>query len=94
MRTIDQRRIKAQIDLATRITKGGEIDLEQAVRERTALADRVGAYRPEFLKWMKSQGLPRHEIEAELNALDALIIQLRTSPFAQQAIGGLGGLLG
>jgi len=94
MRQVDQRRIKAQIDLATRITKGGEIDLEQAVKERAALADRVGEKRSFFLAWMKKRGTPRHEIEAELRALDILIVQLRTPPFSRQALGGLGGMLG
>ena len=93
MRPIDQARIKAQIDLAARITKGGEIDLEQAVKERAALAERVGERRPVFLAWMKKKGLPRHEIEAELRALDALIVALRTPPFSQQSLGGLGRML-
>ncbi len=94
MRQVDQRRIKAQIDLATRITKGGEIDLEQAVKERAALADRVGEKRSFFLTWMKKRGTPRHEIEAELRALDELIVQLRATPFSQQSLGGLGRMLG
>ncbi|KKM27336.1 hypothetical protein LCGC14_1575790 [marine sediment metagenome] len=94
MRTIDQRRIKAQIDLATRITKGGEIDMEQALREREALADRVGEKRAFFLAWLKKRGTPRHEIEAELRALDILIVQLRTPPFSRQSLGGLGRMLG
>ena len=94
MRTIDQQRIKAQIALATRITRHGEIDLEQALRERAALADRVGERRTVFLAWMKKQGTPRHEIEAELRALDALIVTLRTPPFSRQSLGGLGRMLG
>ncbi|KKL49465.1 hypothetical protein LCGC14_2315290, partial [marine sediment metagenome] len=47
-----------------------------------------------FLAWMKKRGTPRHEIEAELRALDILIVQLRTPPFSRQALGGLGGMLG
>lgn len=94
MRQIDQRRITAQIDLANRITRGGEIDMEQALKEREALADRVDGYRKGFLTWMKKQNMPRHEIEAELRAVDALIVQLRTPPFSRQAMGGLGGMLG
>lgn len=94
MRQIDQRRISAQIDLANRLTRHGEIDLEQALKEREALADRVGEKRAVFLAWMKKQGTPRHEIEAELRALDELIIALRTTPFSRQALGGLGGMLG
>ncbi len=94
MRQVDQARITAQIELASRITRGGEIDLEQALKERAALADRVGEKRSFFLAWMKKQGKPRHEIEAELRALDALIAALRTPPFSRQALGGLGGMLG
>lgn len=94
MRQIDQRRITAQIDLANRITRGGEIDMEKALKERAALADRVDGYRKGFLTWMKKQNMPRHEIEAELRAVDALIVQLRTPPFSRQAMGGLGGMLG
>ena len=94
MRQIDQRRIQAQIALANRITKNGEVDLEQALKERAALAERVGERRTVFLAWMKKKGLPRHEIEAELRALDALIVTLRTPPFSQQSLGGLGRMLG
>ena len=94
MRQIDQQRIRAQIDLADRITRHGEVDMEQALKEREALADRVGEKRSFFLAWMKKRGTPRHEIEAELRALDALIIQLRTPPFSRQSLGGLGRMLG
>ncbi len=94
MRQIDQRRITAQIDLANRITRHGEIDMEQALKERAALADRVGEKRAVFLAWMKKQGMPRHEIESELRGLDALIVTLRTSPFSRQSLGGLGRMLG
>lgn len=94
MRQIDQRRITAQIDLANRITRGGEIDMEQALKEREALADRVDGYRSHFITWMKKQNMPRHEIEAELRAMDSLIVQLRVPPFSRQAMGGLGGMLG
>ena len=94
MRQVDQRRIRAQIDLANRITRGGEIDMEQALKEREALADRVGEKRAVFLTWMKKRGTPRHEIEAELRALDALIATLRTPPFSRQSLGGLGRMLG
>lgn len=94
MRQIDQRRITAQIEMANRITRGGQIDMEQALKERVALADRVDGYRLRFLTWMKKQNLPRHEIEAELRAMDRLIVQLRTPPFSRQAMGGLGGMLG
>ena len=90
MRQIDQRRITAQIDLANRITRHGEIDLEKALKEREALADRVGEKRSVFLTWMKNRGMPRHEIEAELRALDTVIAALRTTPFSRQSLGGLG----
>ena len=93
MRQVDRQRIQAQIALATRITKGGEVDMEQALKERAALAERVGERRTVFLAWMKKKGLPRHEIEAELRALDALIVTLRTPPFSQQSLGGLGRML-
>ncbi|KKL70619.1 hypothetical protein LCGC14_2103100 [marine sediment metagenome] len=94
MRQIDQQRIRAQIDLANRITRHGEVDLEQALKERAALAERVGERRAVFLAWMKKKGMPRHEIEAELRGLDALIVQLRTSPFSRQSLGGLGRMMG
>ncbi|KKL96293.1 hypothetical protein LCGC14_1845920 [marine sediment metagenome] len=93
MRQVDQQRIRAQIDLANRITRNGEVDMEQALKEREALADRVGEKRSFFLAWMKTRGTPRHEIEAELRALDELIVQLRTTPFSQQSLGGLGRML-
>ena len=94
MRGIDQRRIAAQIDLANRITRNGEIDMEQATRERLALADRVSAKRTYFLAWMKKRGLPQLIIEDELRDLDMLIEELRTPPFSRKALGGLGGMLG
>ncbi len=94
MRGIDQRRIAAQIDLANRITRHGEIDLEQATRERLALADRVVTKRAHFLAWMKKKGWPQIIIEGELRDLDMLIVELCTPPFSRKALGGLGGMLG
>ena len=94
MRQIDQQRIAAQIDLANRITRHGEIDMEQALKEREALADRVGEKRAFFLAWMKNRGWPQLIIDEELRDLDMLIKELRTPPFSRQALGGLGGMLG
>lgn len=94
MRQVDQRRIQAQIDLADRITRHGEIDLEQAMKERKALADRVDTYRPYFIKWMQKRGWPQQVIDDEIRDLEVLIKELRTEPFSRQALGGLGGLLG
>ncbi len=94
MRQVDQQRIKAQIDLADRITRHGEIDLDEALKERVALADRVDAYRPHFLAWMKKRGWPQLIIDGEMKDLDMLIRELRTPPFSQHALGGFGGMLG
>ena len=94
MRGIDQRRIAAQIDLANRITRGGEVDMEQAVKERLALANRVADKRSYFLAWMKKKGWPQIIIEGELRDLDMLIVELCTPPFSRKALGGLGGMLG
>lgn len=94
MRLIDQQRIKAQIELSDRITRHGEIDLEQAVKERLALADRVDGKRAHFRAWMKKRGWPQHRIDVELRDLDILIRELRTEPFSRQAMGGIAGMLG
>ncbi len=94
MRQIDQRRIAAQVALANRITKHGEIDMEQALREREALAARVDGKRAYFLAWMRKQGWPQYRIDSELRRIDELIVSLRTPPFSRQALGGLGGMLG
>lgn len=94
MRGIDNKRIAAQIALAQRITRGGEIDMDVAVKEREALADRIDGYRTPFIAWMKKRGWPQLVIDGEVADLDALIVELRTPPFSQQALGNLGGLLG
>lgn len=94
MRRIDRERIAAQVALADRITKHGEVDMEQALRERLALADRVDGYRAGFLAWMKQRGWPQLIIDGEMKDLDALIVELRTPPFSRKALGGLGGMLG
>ncbi len=94
MRQIDNQRITAQIELAQRITRGGEIDLEQAIKERMALADRVEGKRSAYLAWLKKKGYPQLIIDGELADLDELVRELRTPPFSQRALGGLGGMLG
>lgn len=94
MRQIDQLRMQAQVDLADRITRHGEIDLEQAVKERLALADRVDGYRTGFLSWMRKRGWPQQIIDDELRDLDNLCRELRVEPFSRQALGGLGRMLG
>ena len=93
MRQVDNKRIAAQIELAQRITRHGEIDLEQAVKEREALADRVDRYRPHFLAWMRKKGWPQLIIDGELADLDELVVELRTPPFSQRALGGFAGML-
>lgn len=94
MRQVDQKRIQAQIALCDRITRHGEIDLEQAVKERLALADRVDGYRAGFIAWMKKENQPQHIIDLELRRMEGLIRELRTEPFSRQALGGLAGMLG
>ena len=94
MRQIDQQRIQAQIALANRITRGGEIDLEQAIKERLLLADRIDARRTYFIAWMKKRGWPQLIIDGEVKEMEELIVELRTPPFSQRALGGLGGMLG
>ena len=94
MRQIDQQRIQAQVDLADRITRHGEIDLEQAIKERLLLADRIDDKRAYFMAWMKKRGWPQLIIDGEVKDMEELIIELRTPPFSQRALGGLGGMLG
>lgn len=93
-RLVDQQRIKAQVEQLARITRGGEVDLELAMRERRALADRVENKRSAYLSWMQKQGWPREVIDAELAELDKLLQTLRAEPFSQQSLqlgqGGLG----
>lgn len=85
-RLIDQERIKAQIDLANRITKGGEIDMDKAVQERRNLAARIENKRGAYLNWLKSQGWPREAIDAELAEFDKLVANLYAEPFSEQAL--------
>lgn len=84
-RLIDRQRIQAQAELLQRITKGGETDVELAMRERRALAERVENRRGAYLAWMKKQGWPREMIDQELAELDQLLVTLRVEPFSQQA---------
>ena len=95
MRQADNERIAAQIQLAQRITRGGEVDMDVAVKERIALADRIDSYRRPFIEWMKKRGWPQLVIDGEVADLDALCVELRTPPFSQRALGaGFGGMLG
>ena len=91
-RLIDQARIKAQIEQLQRITKGGEIDVELAMQERKALADRVENRRGAYLTWMKAQGWPQEVIDVALAEFDELLQTLRMEPFSQQSmqLPGLG----
>jgi len=85
-RLIDQQRIKAQLELANRITRGGEIDMDKAVQERRNLADRIENKRSAYLAYLKKQGWPQEAIDAELRELDELLVTLRQEPFSQQAL--------
>lgn len=91
-RLIDRQRIQAQADMLQRITKGGEIDVEMALQERRALADRVENKRAAYLAWMKQQGYPQEAIDQGLADMDRILVALRTEPFSQEAlqIGDLG----
>ena len=85
-RLIDQQRIQAQMGLLNRITRGGEIDPDLAVRERCELADRVENKRGAYLAHLKKQGLPREMIEYELAEFDRVLAAFRVEPFSQQAL--------
>ena len=85
-RLIDRQRIQAQMELLSRITKGGETDVELAVQERRALAERVENKRGAYRNWLKKQGWPREMIDAELAEFDRLVVALRVEPFSQQAL--------
>lgn len=92
-RLIDQARIKAQVEQLQHITKGGEIDVDLAMQERRALADRIENKRSAYLSWMRSNGWPQEIIDAELVEFDELLQTLRMEPFSQQAMqlpGSLG----
>jgi hypothetical protein len=80
MRQIDKERITAQIEFINRITKGGQIDYEAALKERFALAERLQNRRPAFIEWMKKQGFPSWRISEELSTLDRLIKELLRDP--------------
>ena len=75
-----------------RITRGGEIDMDLAVAERRALAERVENKRGAYLAYLKKQGWPREAIDAELAEFDKLMVTLTAAPFSEQAlqIGNLG----
>ena len=85
-RLIDRERLRAQVDHLNRITRCGEIDIELAMRERRALADRVENKRTAYLSWMKKKGWPQQIIDDELSELDRLLSILRIEPFSQQAL--------
>ena len=86
-RLIDRQRLQAQAEMLQRITKGGEIDVEQAMRERCNLADRVENKRSAYLSWMRKSGYPQELIDENLAELDSLLVTLRTEPFSQQGLG-------
>jgi hypothetical protein len=87
MRKVDRERGQSQIELMQRITRGGEVDLELALRERQRLAAKVDATRAEFIKWMKAQGYPRDRITRELQEADRLIQELKRSPLDTPKLG-------
>ena len=91
-RLIDQQRLKAQLELAARITKGGEIDMEKAVQERREMAARIDNKRGMYLTWLKKHGWPQEAIAVELAKFDKMMEHLRMEPFSQQALqlGNLG----
>ncbi len=91
-RLIDQQRIQAQLALANRITKGGEIDMDLAVQERRNLAARVENKRGAYIAYLKKQGWPRELIDAELVEFDKLMATLGAAPFSEQGLqlGDLG----
>ncbi len=85
-RLIDQQRIQAQIGLLNRITRGGEIDPDLAVRERREIADRVDNLRGAYLAHLKKLGWPREMISYELAEFDRVVAAFRAEPFSQQAL--------
>ena len=91
-RLIDQQRIQAQLALANRITRGGEIDMDLAVQERRNLAARVETKRSAYIAYLKKQGWPREAIDAELVEFDKLMVTLAAEPFSEQSLqlGNLG----
>ena len=94
LRQIDRDRMQAQVDLLTRITKGGQIDPELAVAERLRLADRVADKRTQFIKWMKTQGYKAERVKYELSRFDSLLAELRRDPSKMADLSGLRNLLG
>ncbi len=87
MREVDRERGQSQVEFLQRITRGGEVDLEQVLKERKRLAAKVDASRAEFLKWMKAQGYSHDRITHELQESDRLIRELRRSPFEMPKFG-------
>ena len=85
-RLIDRQRITAQVEMLHRITRGGEIDVDKALAERKALADRVDNKRTAYIAWMKKKGWPQAIIDDEVKELDRLVLILREEPFSQQAM--------
>jgi hypothetical protein len=94
LRQIDRDRMRAQVDLLTRITKGGQIDPELAVAERLRLAERVADKRTQFIKWMKAQGYKAERVKYELSRFDGLLLELRRDPSKVVDLNSLRGLLG
>lgn len=87
MRKVDRERGQSQVEFLQRITRGGEVDLEQVLKERQRLAAKVDASRAEFIKWMKAQGFSHDRITNELQESDRLIRELRRSPFEMPKFG-------
>jgi len=84
---VDKERISAQIAFINRITKGGQIDYESALKERFALAERLQNRRPAFIEWMKRQGFPSWRINEELRTFDMLVKELLRDPLKQDIWG-------
>jgi len=93
MRSIDQERMRAQLDLLNRITKNGTVDIELAYKERLALAARVSAKRSVFLKWMKLKGFTQDAIDIELRRLDMVVAELTKDP-SKPVMSEMRGLIG
>jgi hypothetical protein len=87
MRKVDRERGQSQVEFLQRITRGGEVDLEQVLKERQRLADKVDALRGDFIKYLKAQGYSHDEITHELQESDRFIREMRRSPFEMPKFG-------
>lgn len=80
LRDVDRKRIAAQLEFINRVTKGGQLDYETAIKERKALAERVGNRRKQFLDWMKKQGFSQDRIAYEMSMFEKLLAELNRDP--------------